>query len=156
MTFYILANQITTLFLSLNLLTTLSFDSEIINYFYGGSKEELFMEVANNSKTLAIKGKREGILTNLLVITKSRKYYFNLKIDESNPHQFVEVKDGRVSHALRKIEETPEYELMEGESSILYVNRSPQDVVVNGIRFKGKEYFSKGVPLIKDGKRILN
>ena len=68
MSFYILANHITTLFLSLNLLTTLSFDSEIISYLYGGSKEDVFFKVTNNNRTLAIKPLTDGSFSNLLVI----------------------------------------------------------------------------------------
>ena len=60
MMFYILMNQITTLFLSLNLLTTLSFDSEIVSYLYGGGKEEVFFQVTNNNRTLALKPLMDG------------------------------------------------------------------------------------------------
>lgn len=156
MTFYILMNQITTVFLSLNLLTTLSFDSEIISYLYGGSKQEIFFQITNNNRTLAIKPLMEGNQSNLLIITKERKYYFDLKMTESNSHQFIEVKDGLSSHALTKKIKTKEYEILEGQSSILFINNSKEDVLVNSIRVKQKEYFSKGVPIILNGKRILN
>lgn len=89
MTFYILMNQITTLFLSLNLLTTLSFDSEIVSYLYGGSKQEMFFQLTNNIRTLAIKPLMEGSFSNLLVITKEHKYYFDLKLTEEKLHKFV-------------------------------------------------------------------
>src|SRR3990167_5184320 len=100
MTFYVLANQITAIFLSLHILTTLTFDSEVTTYLYGGSKDDIFVEVTNNLKTLAIKPKREGTYSNLLVITKNSKYYFSVKYDAKNPHQFIEVKDGIINHAL--------------------------------------------------------
>lgn len=156
MTFYILMNQITTLFLSLNLLTTMSFDSEIVSYLYGGAKEEMFFQVTNNNRTLALKPLMEGSYSNLLVITKERKYYFTLKRSEKSPHQFIEVKDGIGSHALTKKIKTPRYEILEGQSSILFVNNSNQEVMVNSIKVKNREYFSKGVPIILDGNRILN
>lgn len=156
MTFYILMNQITTLFLSLNLLTTLSFDSEIVSYLYGGSKQEMFFQVTNNNRTLAIKPLMEGSFSNLLVITKEHKYYFELKLTEKNPHQFVEVKDGIASHALTKKIKTKEFEILEGQASILFINNSNKEVLVNNISVKHREYFSKGVPLIVDGKRVLN
>ncbi len=66
MTFYILMNQVTTLFLSLNLLTTLSFESEVISFMYGGSEQDVYFKVTNNRKTLAIKPKIEGTLSNLI------------------------------------------------------------------------------------------
>ncbi len=156
MMFYILMNQITTLFLSLNLLTTLSFDSEIVSYLYGGGKEEVFFQVTNNNRTLALKPLMDGNYSNLLVITKERKYYFDLRQSSNNPHQFIEIKDGVGSHALTKKIKTDKYEILEGQSSILFVNSSENEVEVNSIKVKKREYFSKGVPILLNGKRILN
>jgi hypothetical protein len=55
MTFYVLANQITTLFISLHLLTTFSFEGEVRSYLFGGNKDDITLELANNNKTLAMK-----------------------------------------------------------------------------------------------------
>ena len=156
MIFHILLNHMTTLFLSLNLLTTLSFDSGIESYLYGGSPEEMFFQVTNNHKTLAIKPKLEGAYSNLLVITKNRKYYFDLNLDKEKPHQFVEIKDGVMNHALSKKVSTNTYEILEGDNSLLFINRKDVEVNINGMRVKNREYLSKGVPIIYEGKRILN
>lgn len=156
MIFHILLNQMTTVFLGLNLLTTLSFDSEIQSYLYGGSQEELFFQVTNNHKTLAIKPRMDGTYSNLLVITKNSKYYFNLKQAKENPHQFVEVKNGVMNHALTKKIKTKNYEILEGDNSILFINNKSSEVTVNGMRIKHREYLSKGVPILYEGQRILN
>jgi hypothetical protein len=156
MTFHILLNQITTLFLSLNLLTTLTFDSEIQSYLYGGSPEEMFFQVTNNHRTLALKPKLEGGYSNLLVITKKNKYYFDLKHSESLPHQFIEVRDGVMNHALTKKILTKDYEILEGDNSLLFINYKSSEVLVNGLKIKTRDYFSKGVPIIYEGNRILN
>lgn len=156
MTFHIIANQITTLFLSLNLLTTLSFDSEIISFLYGGAKEDVFFQVTNNQKTLAIKPMQKDRFSNLLIITKERKYYFDLAYDEKRPHQFVEIKDGIMNHALKDRFSHRDYQLMEGENSLLFINKLDSPIKVNGIEVKSREYFSKGVPLIREGQRIFN
>lgn len=156
MIFHILLNQMTTVFLGLNLLTTLSFDSEIQSYLYGGSQEELFFQVTNNHKTLAIKPKMDGTYSNLLVITKNNKYYFDLKQAKENPHQFVEVKNGVMNHALTKKIKTKDYEILEGDNSILFINNRSSEVTVNGVRIKHREYLSKGVPILYEGQRILN
>ncbi len=156
MIFHILMNQMTTIFLSLNLLTTLSFESEIESYLYGGSGEEMFFQVMNNNKTLAIRPKIEGSFSNLLVITKKRKYYFVLKYDKANPHQFIEVKDGVRNHALTKKMTMPNFEILEGDNSILFINSKSTEVDVNGVKVKRREYFSKGVPILYEGHRILN
>jgi type IV secretory pathway VirB9-like protein len=155
-TFHIIANQITTLFLSLQLLTTLSFDSEIVSYLYGGAKEDVFFQVTNNQKTLAIKPTQKDRFSNLLVITKNRKYYFDLAYDEARPHQFVEIKDGVMNHALKERLTHKDYQIMEGENSLLFINRRQNPVTVNSVEVRSREYFSKGVPLIKEGQRILN
>lgn len=156
MTFHILLNQMTTLFLSLNLLTTLSFDSEIQSYLYGGSPEEMFFQVTNNHRTLAMKPKLEGSFSNLLVITKKGKYYFDLKHSESMPHQFIEVRDGVMNHALTKKVQSKDYEILEGDNSLLFINHKSVEVTVNGMKIKSREYLSKGVPILYEGKRILN
>ena len=156
MTYYILMNQITTLFVSLGLLTTLSFDSEITSYMYGGSKEDLFLEVTNNMKTLAIKPLSESPGSNLLVITKNRKYYFNIRYDKKDPHQFIEVKDGVINHAMRRVKSNEDFDVLEGDSSVLVINKGKAPIEVNGKSVEKKDYFSKGVPLLIGKERVLN
>ena len=156
MIFYILLNQITTLFLSINLLTTLTFDSEIQSYLYGGVSEEIFFQVTNKNLTLAIKPKTEGKLSNLLVITKNGKYYFDLAYDKLKPHQFIEIKDGQMTYSLTKKISTTDYEILEGDRSLLFVNKKLSEVEVNKIKIKNREYLSKGVPIVYEGRRILN
>lgn len=156
MIFHILSNQITTLFLSVHLLTTLTFDSEIQSYLYGGGKDDIFFQVTNKERTLAIKPKTEGGFSNLLIITKKRKYYFSLEYDSRQPHQFIEVKDGVMNHALTNKISNPDYDILEGDNSILFINKSHREISLNKTKVKHKGYFSKGVPLIKDGVRILN
>ncbi|MFA6236072.1 MAG: hypothetical protein WC635_01990 [Bacteriovorax sp.] len=157
MMFYILSNQITTLFLSLHLLTTISFDGEIRSYLYGGSKDDITLELANNNKTLAMKAKKKDIDTNLLVVTSKNKYYFHIKTSDNNSHQFVEVYDGEINNAYSKIKETKEYDLFEGTNSLFIVNKTNEKMRVNELEVtKGKLYLSKGVPIILNGERIYN
>lgn len=156
MIFYILMNQITTVFLSMNLLTTLTFDSEVVSYLYGGGKEEVFFQVTNNRKTLAVKAKQKDHFSNLLVITKDRKYYFDLRYDAENPHQFVEIKDGIMNHAVKERLTTKDYQILEGESSLIFINKQGAPISVNGIKTTDRAYLSKGVPILLEGKRILN
>ncbi|MFZ4715510.1 MAG: hypothetical protein ACOYL6_17435 [Bacteriovoracaceae bacterium] len=156
MTFYVLLNQITTLFLSLNLLTTLSFNEEVTSYMYGGSKEEVFFELTNGQKTLVLKPKRKDMGSNLLVMTKRGKYYFDLKYDEINSHQFLEIRDGAINSSFKVKKETNDFALYEGTSSIMFVNKKANQVIVNGKTVQTKEYFSLGVPLLLGQERILN
>ena len=157
MIFYILANQITTVFLSLHLLTTISFDGEIRSYLFGGSKDDITLELANNNKTLAIKAKKKEIDTNLLVVTSRNKYYFHIKTSENNSHQFIEVYDGEINNSYSKVKETKDYDLFDGPSSTFIVNKSNEKMRVNELEVtKGKLYLSKGVPIILNGERIYN
>ena len=135
-------DQITKLFVSLGLLTTLTFDSEITTYLYGGSKEDIFINITNNMRTLAIKPKREGINSNLLVITKNRKYYFDISYDEIKPHKFIEVKTGQINHGMKKIKSFESLDLLEGETSTLVINKSKNPIRINGLEVKKKKYLS--------------
>ena len=117
MTWYILPNSITKLFVSLSMLTTLSFDSEIVSYLYGGSKDEMFFELANKQKTLVMKGLKPGIKTNLMIVTKKRKYYFDVILNKKNPHKFIEVKPGRINKSYRLVESNERYNVFEGDTS---------------------------------------
>lgn len=156
MTFYILMNQVTTLFLSLNLLTTLSFDSEIQTYLYGGGKEDIFFQVTNNNKTLVLKPQRSADFSNLMVVTKKRKYYFKVDYDSKSPHQFIEVREGVINHSYKNLKEFEDFEIKEAAASLIVINKKQKDLVINGVRVERREHFSKGVPLIHEGKRILN
>jgi len=156
MNFFILPNQITTLCLSLNLLTTMSFNDDIRSYIYGGNKEEVFLEISNNNKTLVMKSKKKDINTNMLVVTSKNKYYFHVKTDESIPHQFIEINDGEINSAFKKVLEKDTYEILQGTSSLLIVNKTKNPLTVNGIKVISKEYFSLGVPIVLNGERILN
>ena len=156
MNFYILSNQITSLFLSMNLLTTMSFSDDIRTYIYGGNKDEVYLEVSNNNKTLMMKAKKKEINTNMLVVTSKNKYYFHVSLDESSPHQFIEINDGEINSAFKKILEKENYEILQGGSSLLFVNKTKNPITVNGQKIQSKDYFSLGVPIIVNGERILN
>lgn len=156
MIFSILPATITTLFLSANLITTLTFKDDVRTYIYGGTKEEIFSELANGNKTLVIKAKKKGIETNLIVVTSKDRFYFNVKESEKLPHQFVEIEEGAINLNFRKIKETDSYELFEGSTSVMLVSKRREGINVNGVNVSSKEYFSKGIPLMIDGIRVLN
>jgi len=156
MIFYILGNQITTLFLSMGILTTLSFSSPIESYIYGGSSKDALFKVTNYKRTLAIKLSNKKVKSNLLVITKDRKYYFNLAYSKDNPHQFVEIQTGSVGEFYTKSFEGKNTEILSGDKSILIVNKNNKPLNINGIKIKSKGYFSKGVPIMNNGNRLFN
>jgi hypothetical protein len=156
MIFSVLPNTVTSLFLSANLITSLTFKDEVRSFIYGGVKEEIFSELANNNKTLVIKVKKKGIDTNLIIVTSKNRYYFSVKGVDKYSHQFIEIEDGIINSNFKKIKETDTFELFEGMTSIMVVNKSKTPIIINDVEVSAKEYFSKGVPLIMDGSRILN
>lgn len=156
MIFSILPTSITTLFLSMNLITTLTFKDDVRSFIYGGTKEEVFTELANNNKTLVIKAKKKGLDTNLIIVTAKNRYYFNVKETVNNSHQFIEVEDGEINTSFRKIKETENYDLFEGSSSVMVVSKKRSGISVNGEIVTSKDYFSKGTPLFIEGVRVLN
>lgn len=156
MIFSILPTSINTLFISMNLITTLTFKDDIRSFIYGGTKEEIFSELANNNKTVVIKAKKKGLDTNLIVVTSKNRYYFNVKETGTNPHQFIEIEDGDINTNFRKIKETENYDLFEGANSIMVVSKNKVGILVNNIKVITKEFFSKGTPLIINGERVLN
>jgi hypothetical protein len=156
MIFSILANSVTTLFLSANLITSLTFKDEVRSFIYGGVKEEVFTELANNNKTLVMKARKKEIDTNLIIVTTKNRYYFSVKATDKNSHQFIEIEDGAINTNFKKIKVTEALEVFEGVSSLMVVNKSKTPVNVNGEEVVAKEYFSKGVPLIIEGRRTLN
>jgi type IV secretory pathway VirB9-like protein len=156
MIFSVLPNTITTIFLSANLITSMTFKDEVRSFIYGGVKEEVFTELANNNKTLVMKAKIKDIDTNLIIVTSKNRYYFSVKEMDKNPHQFIEVEDGAINSNFRKIKETESYEVFEGVTSLMLVNKSKKPINVNGNEVIDKEYFSKGIPLMIEGHRTLN
>lgn len=156
MIFSILPTSITTLFLSINLLTALSFKDEVKSYYYGGHKDDIFVELSNSNRTLVLKAKKMEIDTNLLIVTTRSRYNFRVKASENSPHEFIEIEDAQVNTNFKKLSETISYELFEGNSSVMFVNKTKIPIIVNGVKVVSKEYFSKGVPLIMNGIRILN
>ena len=156
MIFSILPTSITTLLISTNLITTLTFRDDVRSFIYGGTKEEVFSELANNNKTLVIKAKKKGLDTNLIIVTSKNRYYFNVKETSVGSHQFIEVEDGEINTSFRKIKETPDYDLFEGASSIMVVSKKKNGILVNNQLVMAKDYFSKGIPLIIEGIRVLN
>lgn len=145
MIFYLLLNHIATIFVKMGVLTTLSFESPIINFVYGGGSE-VFIEVTNNQKTLIIKPNKKLKGSNLLIITKRRKYYFNLEYS-NKAYKFIEIKPGRINHSYSKTISKSSYEILEGKTSLLFRNKSKKSIWVNEFEIKKRKYLSKGIPL---------
>jgi hypothetical protein len=134
----------------------MTFKDEVRSFIYGGVKEELFSELANNNKTLVLKARKSGIDSNLIIVTNKNRYYFRVIENLKNPHQFVEIEEGIINSNFKKIKSEVSFDLFEGTNSLMVVNKSTTAINVNGVEVIAKEYFSKGAPLLVNGLRILN
>jgi hypothetical protein len=153
-----IAGKVTTIFLSMNIATVLTFSEPVKTYLYGGESTALFSQRVNNQKTIVLKPIKKNIESNFLVITKSRQYNFYFKLDNKRPHDFVIVQNGFVMGATRTIKKSNDIEIREGGSFLRIKNRSKKPFVLNHeVVLPGKSVnASKGGPLIINGTRILN
>lgn len=155
MDFFILAKSITFLFLTLNAPTTLVFQGPI-EYVSAGKNGDFSITRSNNQKILVIQPLKEITGTNMVVITKDEHYQFQLKTTDLNFHSFVYIYPGTVNKTFVKKIDNSDLRILEGDSSILLQNKREGPIIVNGKNVEREEYFSKGVPLIIEGKRVLN
>jgi hypothetical protein len=155
--FYIILGQIATLFLSTNYVTTLSFNSPVESVLSGANDSDLFTYISKDRKTVTLKPLKIGIETNLTILGSGGKNYsFFLSGDQIAPHTFVRIEEGEKDSALKKVLTTEKFEVYEGEKYIFVINKTAQEIVINKKKIASKEYFSKGIPLIYEGKRIWN
>jgi len=131
-------------------LTTLSFDSEIISYVYGGKQSDLYFKKADQNKTLIIKAKKEFSGSNLLIITRDRKYAFDLKYSQA-PDGFLDIKHGVINRSYKLIKSNQLFKIYEGNSSLRILGK---DIFVNGSKSSGKAYASKGARLFINNSEV--
>ncbi len=155
MDFYVLAKSIAYLFLSLNSPTTLVFQ-EPIEYVSAGKNGDFALNRSNNQKILVIQPLKEVSDTNMVVITKDQHFQFKINTATKRHHTFVYVYPGMINKTFIKKLETSDFRILEGDSSILVQNKRDGVLKVNDRTVDRDEYFSKGVPLFINEKRILN
>lgn len=153
-----LVGKVSTIFLSVNLATVLTFKDPIKTTVFGGDSASLFAQRVNNERTLILKPNKKGINSNLLVVTKSNQYNFYVKSDEKNPHDFIQVVNATTSGSSRTIQKTNLFEMREGRGFILFKNNSSFVMEVNKESLKAgySTFIPKGAPVILNGKRIYN
>ncbi len=154
MNIYILTNHIMSLFVSTSMLTTLSFDSEVLSYIYGGSTREIRLDLTPNKKTLILKPLKSIKSTNLLIVTKNREYYFKV-INNENTHSFLKIKHGMINNTFKEYKRFSDFTLLEGNTSYMVLTKK-SDLKIGDVLINKKGYLSKGIPLIYKNKRILH
>lgn len=155
MDFYILAKSMVFLFLSTNSPTTLVFQ-EPIEYVSAGKNGDFVLNRSNNQKILVVQPLKEIDDTNMVVITKDQHFQFKVKTVEKGHHPFIYIYSGSINRTFVKKLETPDFRVLEGDSSTLVQNKRDLPLRVNDTELEREEYFSKGVPLFINGKRVLN
>ncbi len=154
MDFYILAKSLTYLFLTVASPTTLVFN-EPIEYISAGKNGDVTIHRSNNKMMLVVQPLKELMSTNMIVITKNNHFQFRIQTSD-RPHNIVYVYPGKVNTTFLKRLETADFRILEGDSSVLVLNRSDSALKVNDQLIEREQYFSKGVPLFINEHRILN
>ncbi len=131
-------------------LTTLSFDSEIISYIYGGKQSDIYFNKAHHNKTLVLKAKKDFNPSNLLVVTRKRKYAFDLRFSKSSDG-FLDIKHGIINRAYKLILEGANYKVFEGSTSLKVLG---ENISVNNKKINKRTYVSKGARLFINNKEV--
>jgi len=113
------------------------------------------MHRSNNKMMLVVQPLKELLSTNMIVITKNNHFQFRIQTSDK-PHNIVYVYPGKVNTTFLKRLETADFKILEGDSSVLVLNRSESALKVNDQLIDREQYFSKGVPLFINEHRILN
>lgn len=153
-----ISGKVSTILLSMNLATVLTFNQPIRTVVYGGNGSALTAQKVNNEKTLVLKPRTKNINSNLLVVTKDQQYNFFLKIDEKKPHSFLNIVPAKKRGTTRTVKQTKYFEIREGQDFVIIKNRSSRKMIVNGenLRPGYKTVLSKGAPVFINETRVFN
>jgi hypothetical protein len=153
--FWVIMGHLIPLFLSTNYTTTLEFEEPIEQVIYGGSHRDLYTYLSQSKKTLVLKALSNSADSNLTILTKQKNYTFLIGQD-AKPHLYVKIVPSNGSVIFSHAFENDSFVIKEGDTSILIQNKTKNSLEINGLTFKGLEYFSKGIPIIFNGKRVFN
>ena len=152
MTFFMLLQATAIIFLNTNHSTTLVFQ-DTIEYISAGNRGDFKIYKSKNGKILVLRPLKKFSKTPMIVITNSRSYQFELRPQE-DAHTFIHIKNGTDSRAHKLKRDTPKWKLKEGETSLVLINKTNSELLVNGIKSDKKRIpLTRGAPLFIEGKR---
>lgn len=152
MIYYIFKNSIFTIFLSLDFLTSVHFESKIFDYIGGGVHKFRHYEL-NQSKTFAFQAKSKTLNNNFIVFLKNKKYHFNLVFNNKYIQKSIEIRRAKKCNVFKIKKETKSYQLFECPKSFFIVNKTNKPLLVNEKYINQKGYVSK-VPIFINQKLI--
>ena len=153
MIYYILPNQIFTVFLSMAHLTAITFPDQVTD-FVGGQKSDFRVYELNKRRTLVYEAKAKGFKRNLIIFLKDKKYHFDMVYNEEFSNKDIEIKPAKPCNNLSLLKETKRYQLFDCPKSLLFINKGKIPLKVNEFLITGKKYLSKGPPIYQGGKKI--
>ena len=105
----------------------------------------LSLHRANNQKIVVLRPLKENFENDMIVITKDHHYQFKLKSgnSETKTHSFVYVHNGEVNKSYVKKLENEKIKILEGDSSILLINKSNKPILVMKFKLKEKVIFQR-------------
>lgn len=150
--YYVLANQLVTLLLSGNTLTTLHFNEEISYCDTGAGKTSLLLKYRRQKTSVAL-APFSKIDSNMSCFMKSGKIYvFNLKWSNDKFHKNIVVDDAVPLSGGKLILETLKFRLYESEKSYYIENKTKKKIHVNEYPVVTSAIISKWLPIVVDGK----
>jgi len=154
--FYILANQIVTVLLSSNTVTTLTFNNEIVNCDYGVSKSTLDFKYRRKRTSISLIPKSDGFDTNATCFMKDGKIYlFNLKYSKERFHKHIAVFDAETSKGGAKIYEDSTIRVFDAGKNYFIENKTKTKIKVNESPIDKTGVSSKWNPININGKEVF-
>ena len=149
-TLYLFIGSITYLLVSFNQVTVLHFEEGIDRYIYGGKEADLQFTIQGDGKTLAIRPIKKDRLSNLIVFTKDKTFNFHFKLQAKDYLEFADIRLAKKNSRYQLFKSTKNYDLYEGESSLLIQNKLQNPILINGQKVERQNYFSKAPLFYKE------
>lgn len=144
---FIIMNAISLMLLSPTNSTTLTFPDPI-EYSVVGDVGDAEVFSSGDRKTITIKPLKEiNSYRNMVFKTKKNVFYFKFKTSSNYFTGFLNLKIGKKNLSYTKVKENSLYKVMEGESSLLVINKSSEPVNINGNLVPKSIVLSKGLPV---------
>lgn len=145
---FVIPKTLTYLFLSINNPTTLHFD-EPVEFIQAGRNGDFSLRRSNNKKVVVIQPLIEKFEPKaLVVITASDTYNFRVLSNDKDTHTSLFIHSGKMNKSYIKKIETNLFKILEGDNSVLVINKSKSQIIVNEQPVARESLHSKGLPLI--------
>lgn len=151
MQYFIFPLQVIVVFISINYPLVLTFkDKKILDRIGPYQVDARITDPSKDKRTTMIEFLRDKIESSMVIITDKGNYTFNFVHDESKAVQNLEIIDAEKDRSFEVVKTEKDYQVLKGKHSVLVSVTNNKELVFNGKKVKGNEYFSLGPPLFKE------